>query len=196
MDLRFSILDFGRLWRRLYVRDKKMINRRKALGFISAGSLTARRTVEQLAASGISTGNGLGKSVGCELRNTLRDPTNLNQAKGMIDWNKAQREAIEWALKEPSHRAKLESILYEENRNIFSIDPDLALNNSYSMMAKIAYQRQRNVERALREAVQSDSIWNRVERWKEEVFTVQGLFDRFTNWLRRNDGGVKEVRRG
>jgi hypothetical protein len=159
-------------------------NRRTMLGLLGSGALTGRRMAQQAAAqiSGISVGNN-DKYVGQELRTILKDQVDLNRPRQSIDWKAAQDEAIKWALGNPVHRAELESLLYEQYRNIHTLDPDIAYNNCYSMAAKIAYQRQRNVQRDLDNTLKDTNIWNRVNKWKEDIFKAQGIFERFAGWL-------------
>lgn len=59
--------------------------------------------------------------------------------------------------------AEIRSELYAEQRNINYVDPDIMVMKSWSPMAKIAFQRQRNVERALDEL--QDSRWDRPQRY-------------------------------
>lgn len=56
-----------------------------------------------------------------------------------------------WALKIPTVRAQLESLLFEDVRVIYGIDHDLASKRSFSLAAKVTYQRQRIVAQKIRE---------------------------------------------
>lgn len=47
-------------------------------------------------------------------------------------------------------RSQIESIYYEEYRAVPGIDPDIAVLRSFSPMAKVTFQRQRNVESRMR----------------------------------------------
>lgn len=49
--------------------------------------------------------------------------------------------------------AEIREELAEENRYVASIDPDLAVMRCFSPMAKVTFQRQRNIDRALAEAM-------------------------------------------
>lgn len=60
----------------------------------------------------------------------------------------------------PAFRGELESMLYEQNRRVGYLDPDIANKRSFSMAAKIAYQRQREVERSLQEWL-DQGLWDR-----------------------------------
>lgn len=59
--------------------------------------------------------------------------------------------------------AEIRDELFAENRTIQSVDPDIAILKSLSPMAKITFQRQRNVERALAE-LQSER-WDGPQRY-------------------------------
>lgn len=62
-----------------------------------------------------------------------------------------------WQL--PHLRKEIESLLYENNREVHSIDPDLAVKKSFSYMAKVTFQRQRNVEKDLQEDYFDETPW-------------------------------------
>lgn len=164
------------------------LSRRSMLGALGVGTLEAKRLGQQAAAqlSRISVGNEPGNNLGP----IIKDNVSLQPSdKEWIDWQDAQKKAIEWAIGQKDKRAELESILYYQYRNISQLDPDLAYNNCYSMAAKLAYQRQRNVKREIENAMRSNSMWHQVEDWKRSVFTARGLFDRFAKWL----GSDKQV---
>ncbi|MBK8009583.1 MAG: hypothetical protein IPK23_15025 [Rhizobiales bacterium] len=59
-------------------------------------------------------------------------------------------------------RAEAESVIFEDERKVGFIDPDIACARSYSLNAKIAYQRQRNVERRLQQ-LQNEWPWQKLE---------------------------------
>lgn len=65
-------------------------------------------------------------------------------------------------------RAEYESLLYERFRTIGYIDPDLAVYRSFSLAAKICFQRQREVQRALAEADEAD-VWSRIHRFMNSL---------------------------
>lgn len=56
-----------------------------------------------------------------------------------------ESKMIAQALKMPGLRSQIESLFYENNRCVSRIDPDIAVLRSFSLNAKIAFQRQRNV---------------------------------------------------
>lgn len=62
------------------------------------------------------------------------------------------RDPASWVqvLRDARARAEIESLLYEQYRDVQMIDPDIDVNRSFSRLAKITFQRQRNVAEALR----------------------------------------------
>lgn len=52
-------------------------------------------------------------------------------------------------LSDKKMRDEFESLTYESYRHVSVLDPDIACTRSYSLAAKIAFQRQRNVARAI-----------------------------------------------
>lgn len=71
--------------------------------------------------------------------------------------------AFKAALRIPAVREQLTPVFYERNRHVSFIDPDLASKRSFSLAAKIVYQRQRNVERDMAEW-RAESTWDKIER--------------------------------
>lgn len=65
----------------------------------------------------------------------------------------AKRAILKAALNVKDVRDRYDSILYERYRHIERLDWDLAANKSYSLSAKIAYQRQRMVAREREEDI-------------------------------------------
>lgn len=65
------------------------------------------------------------------------------------------------ALRLPAVRSVIEAMLYEESRTVHAIDPDIAVMRSFSLAAKVAYQRQRNVARRLQD-MQNPYPWQRI----------------------------------
>lgn len=57
--------------------------------------------------------------------------------------------ATKAAMRIPALRDELTSILFEDFRHVRVIEPDIAVHRSFSLNAKIAFQRQRFVEREL-----------------------------------------------
>jgi hypothetical protein len=82
-----------------------------------------------------------------------------------------KRAQIARALLNPLMRRSVEEILYrDECRYVESIDADLVAMRSWSLAAKITFQRRRNVERRLR-VMQHGWTWDRLGKllgvWEE-----------------------------
>lgn len=67
------------------------------------------------------------------------------------------------ALRIPVVRSELTSLLYEEQQGYNGLDPDLACLHSMSLNARLAFQRQRNVQRRLKE-IEKGWIWQRFDK--------------------------------
>jgi hypothetical protein len=74
------------------------------------------------------------------------------------------RKALRNLLADEAARAEYTSAMYARNRNVSYIDLDLATKRSFSLAAKVAYQRQRNVARQIDEESSDDGpLWQRPE---------------------------------
>lgn len=60
-----------------------------------------------------------------------------------------QRAVLRKLMESPEARAEFESLLYQQNSRVHYLDVDLATKRSFSLAAKVTFQRQRNVRRAL-----------------------------------------------
>lgn len=136
-----------------------MSTRRNVLKMFGAAPLAARQAGEAaakaLAGVGVNHGppisslgdqfgltNGVAGSIG-------QASNNPNTVSSVLNFQSLKENAIRAVLSTKEGRGEVESILYEQYRHIGAFDPDLASNRSYSFAAKIAYQRQRLVARAL-----------------------------------------------
>ncbi len=123
--------------------------RRKVLGFLAAaplaGPLAARAAAEKGAAqlAGV-TMLPAGQSGNAPLPSPMA--------------TSSQMRAL---LLDPRSRAELMSAIYEDEFRVYSLDHDLASNRSFSLAAKIAYQRDRNVERRLAN-MHNEWPWQRI----------------------------------
>lgn len=77
--------------------------------------------------------------------------------------NEATREEARIALMNPAIRAEVESMLFKQERRVSFIDPDIACHRSFSLNAKIAFQRQRNVAREI-DQMKSEYPWSRMQK--------------------------------
>lgn len=151
--------------------------RRRMLGFLGMAPLAGRQALEE----GAKHLAGIGKS-GSFPTADLRDALDLRGAPSQgvcasVDtpvsdyWaqKKLRETTLRAALAIPASRAEIESILYEDQRMVWNLDPDLAVLRSISLSAKIAYQRQRNVARQLENALLDQSPYQRIREWGENV---------------------------
>lgn len=69
----------------------------------------------------------------------------------------------DWArgLRDAATRKRVEAMIYELERAVYQLDPDLVAKRSFSLNAKIVFQRQRNVARRLAE-LQQDYHYRRL----------------------------------
>jgi hypothetical protein len=72
------------------------------------------------------------------------------------------------ALTFPTVKKELESILYQAHSQIYRIDHDLAIKKSFSLSAKITFQRQRNVEASMEEHFVGPS-WARLDNFWAQI---------------------------
>lgn len=118
-----------------------MLGRRKFLALMgmapAAAPLVAKAALEKEAATyaGIKGLGGL-----------AAPPIPESPVSGSSD--KASR-VLRTILSDKKMRDEFESLTYESYRHISALDPDIACLRSYSLAAKIAFQRQRNVARSI-----------------------------------------------
>lgn len=129
------------------------MNRRSILG-IMAGAPFAAKTVAKDVAGATSYGY-----MGAQAANA-----GSGSQKGLLDTPLVQRDnALKMIFSNPASFAEICDELFAEQRTVFTVDPDIAVLKSFSDMAKITFQRQRNVERALAEL--QDERWDRPQRY-------------------------------
>lgn len=75
---------------------------------------------------------------------------------------------VQRALLNTIFRQQLEQLMYEDERTVGRLDPDLAAMRSFSLAAKITYQRRRNVARRM-DYFQGGSSWQRVDALLDQV---------------------------
>lgn len=138
---------------------KMMSNRRRVLQLIglspAAAPLAAKAAFdgEAMKLAGMVELSGGG---GCPAPSANSDPS---------------RAQIRLALMNKSVRQEIEANVYEQERFVGRLDPDLAALRSFSLNARIAFQRQRNVERRLQD-MQQDWSWL---RFNDIIFKAIGL---------------------
>jgi hypothetical protein len=138
-----------------------MIGRRNFLRAAGVAPFAAKKAAEQAASSlsGMSIGGLMqgGTSAMC-------GEAQLSVSTAPLHWPKA--------LEDRALRAELESIYYERERAVRLIDPDLACLRSLSLSAKIAYQRERNVHRAVNDLIDGRGWWGRFDKLSRKIISL------------------------
>ncbi len=125
------------------------MNRRKFLSVASLSPVMGRQTVKKIAEEVV------GKSQIAESLSILNQGYSY-PSPPVGNFSEAQfKAALLFARKE------IESLFYEEHKHVFRLDPDLANMKSFSLAAKIVYQRQRNVAHTI-ENYGGPSAWKRL----------------------------------
>lgn len=136
-------------------------NRRKFLGFMAASPLAGRKlaqeTAERLSGIALSmpgAGNG----------------------DGGVPLAAGELSHLQWRalLKIPQARDAIISEIFEREKRVFRIDHDLAVKRSFSLAAKIAYQRERNVEHEL-SLLTEQYPWQRLQKAGRKFLHLIGL---------------------
>lgn len=165
---------------------KAPTTRRRFFGLMGGGAIAGKVAAEQAAKqlAGFGYGGSVPPSVGLSSSlgiGSMADKACAAQAipvNGLGDYEilrKARDAALRAALGNRTMRGEIESILYERCRHVYTIEPDLAGLRSYSLMAKITYQRQRMVERELEEALFEKTTYTRIREWGERVLKAAGI---------------------
>lgn len=130
------------------------MNRRGFLQILGASPLAGRaaaKAVVEQAAANLSGIRGLDT-----LSNAAPAPSGLNGP------DEVPREKVALLLRNAATRDMIKGFLFEQNRRIYAIDPDIAVHRSTSLAAKIVYQRQRVVEQEL-EHMAKGYFWERLQ---------------------------------
>jgi hypothetical protein len=135
--------------------------RRKFFGFIAASPLAGRAAAQQMAErlSGIPLTAPGGMAEGGVSPTSAPDITHL------------QWRAL---LKLPEARAAIVSEIYKREHKVYRIDHDLGVKRSFSLAAKIAYQRERNVAHEL-ELLTEQYPWQRIQNAGRKFLSMIGL---------------------
>lgn len=109
-----------------------MIGRRQAIQAIGLGALAAPAAAREITQNTLAGPRAYGEA-----------STGIGQAisPGLPPWERARR-----AFADKETLAAIRASLFEQNKIITVLDTDLATKRSFSLAAKIAFQRQRNVE--------------------------------------------------
>lgn len=135
------------------------MNRRGFLAVLSrapvVGAIAGKMMAEQAA----------GQMAGISLTGGVVGPSGAPSST-WVNENDPTTSQRQLALRIPGVRAQIESLLYEQERRIGFIDPDIAVMRSFSLNAKIVYQRQRMVARELSLLQEGEwlSPWRRVNK--------------------------------
>lgn len=170
---------------------KTVLKRRGFLQALGAAPLLAKQAAEQ-AALALMNGKTLGidQAPSADLvrgamsaahggMGTTQGPSNPAKPDRMTE--KAAREILKLAIKDPDVKRQLNSLMMQSHRNVMWLDADLATNRSMSLAAKICYQRQRNVERDIKQELDRTNPWTRMQRFLGQILYP----GRLLNW---NDG--------
>lgn len=131
------------------------MNRRSILKVIGLSPLAARAAEQEAVMKASRMVGTFEQSGGAQLAAQVGIPANsLALPEG------ATPTAIRTAFLFPNKRAAIESILFEEAREVLTLDFDLANSRALSLAAKITYQRQRNVKRQM-ERMSTDNWWSK-----------------------------------
>lgn len=133
------------------------MNRRSVLRSIGIGALAAptaaSQAMEQLNTFPMAAPGQLIGGMG----NCSQTPTPF----AVSHWDMARQ-----AFANPKLKSELWSQLFVEQSHVSFLDPDIANKRSWSLASKIAFQRQRNVERAYeRMTMQHVDVFQRIFNW-------------------------------
>lgn len=151
----------------------KLFGRRSFLRALGAAPLAGRAAAEavtkELGGIGVLGGPaqgpmpaGLGEAIG----NTTRGRAYQEAGRGW--WSEtAKREAMRSILANKDHDAEIRTLLYQSHRRIHHLDPDIGGRMSWSLAAKITYQRQRFVDQEIKGSLQDATPWQAINNWVE-----------------------------
>lgn len=146
-----------------------MISRRSAAaliaGFPFAGKAVARELVGQTAPVGMGAISGGMSTAAAPSDYYAGQSLKSDVCRGpvMQEW-----EASRLALAHPQMRKLMLAAAYAKHRSIAIVDPDIEVYRSFSPMAKITFQRQRNVDREI-EQITTEPQWNLLSQARDFV---------------------------
>jgi hypothetical protein len=132
------------------------MNRRGVLRMLGLGGAAAPIAAKQMADDMAGRLSGMAIDMpGYELAGGGAAPSASNEWATQSDFKSAFLNHV--------LRRQVEELLYEEEYRVGRIDPDIAVLRSFSLNAKITFQRQRNV--ALRKKIlQEGESWKRLNK--------------------------------
>lgn len=130
------------------------VTRRTAFSAFAVGAASMQKVAEVVAGRVAGQGNAMlnAAQLGVGYSDRAESPANPHPRPRRYA---TLQEAL---VRVPGLREQIRERLIDEHRVVHHIDPDLAILRSISPMAKIAYQRQRNVEQALERILQGERI--------------------------------------
>lgn len=152
-----------------------VLKRRGFLKALATAPFVAKQAAEKV---GIALMNG--KTLGVEsmapssdlVRCAMSAAGSTKGSQAPVDYTqpdklteKAARQILKLAIKDPDVKRKLNSLMMETHRTVMWLDADLAVNRSMSLAAKICYQRQRNVDRDIKQELDRINPWNRLQQF-------------------------------
>lgn len=157
----------------------KILGRRSFLRVLAAvpfaGRAAADATAKELSGLNSHLGSGIpaaGDLAGAVFGSSAGQSACTNTFGGGGEsryWSaEARRGAIKIILEDRTNHAEITSTLYRCHRRIHSIDPDIGSKRSWSLAAKITFQRQRMVEIELAGAVVDASPWQDMREWVDQ----------------------------
>lgn len=134
---------------------RKFLNLLKVVPFVSpiATKQSADSIAEKLIGLSMDTSNSL----------------NSGSSDVGASVSRAQRKI---ALLIPGVREQVEKLFRQQNKEIYRIDPDLAVLKSVSLSAKIAYQRQRIVKKSV-EDLTTGYCWDEVDTLVRKALSLK-----------------------
>lgn len=138
------------------------------VGLSPFGKAAAEAAAADLA--GLDFGPRMGGSGGA----SPAPPMGMQTASDQVAETTPKAWQFRAAMANPALRAAIEDTLYEEERFVSYIDMDLATKRSFSLAAKVTFQRQRNVERRM---TQYQNPWP-YQRINTMVWGLLGRFSR------------------
>lgn len=137
------------------------MNRRKLLGWIGMAPVAAPLAANQITAA-------LGEKLAFDAQAAklasidITGMTEKSVGLGIHENNPPQYiHKVRRILANEFYRRQVESSLYEANADVRCLDPDIANKKSFSLSAKVTFQRQRNVAKELQRIQTEGDWWNK-----------------------------------
>lgn len=135
------------------------MNRRGLLKLLGAAPVAAPRIAAEMQAKAALQAADAAKLIGTQISG-LGDEAPLS-----LDITPKE---VQKALRIPFAKEGIMEILWNQHRHVYALDPDLAVKKSFSLNAKITFQRQRNVERRFKE-LQEEPAWLRIPNFVRNI---------------------------